>query len=140
MSEVLIKTESEMIEYGKQLGTQSKPGDSLGLIGDLGAGKTHFTKGFALGIQCKSQVTSPTFSLLHEYREGSSCLYHFDLYRLKSEMELIEIGWEDYLEIDGICIVEWADKFPEIMPEKMKWLEFQVLDDGIRSIKEVSNP
>jgi tRNA threonylcarbamoyladenosine biosynthesis protein TsaE len=140
MSEVLIKTESEMIEYGKQLGTQSKPGDSLGLIGDLGAGKTHFTKGFALGIQCKSQVTSPTFSLLHEYREGSSCLYHFDLYRLESEMELIEIGWEDYLEIDGICIVEWADKFPEIMPEKMKWLEFQVLDDGIRSIKEVSNP
>ena len=140
MSEVLIKTESEMIEYGKQLGAQSKPGDSLGLIGDLGAGKTHFTKGFALGIQCKSQVTSPTFSLLHEYREGSSCLYHFDLYRLKSEMELIEIGWEDYLEIDGICIVEWADKFPEIMPEKMKWLEFQVLDDGIRSIKEVSNP
>ncbi|OUU86003.1 MAG: tRNA (adenosine(37)-N6)-threonylcarbamoyltransferase complex ATPase subunit type 1 TsaE [Verrucomicrobiaceae bacterium TMED76] len=140
MSEVLIKTESEMIEYGKQLGTQSKPGDSLGLIGDLGAGKTHFTKGFALGIQCESQVTSPTFSLLHEYREGSSCLYHFDLYRLESEMELIEIGWEDYLEIDGICIVEWADKFPEIMPEKMKWLEFQVLDDGIRSIKEVSNP
>lgn len=140
MSEVLIKTESEMIEYGKQLGTQSKPGDSLGLIGDLGAGKTHFTKGFALGIQCESQVTSPTFSLLHEYREGSSCLYHFDLYRLESEMELIEIGWEDYIEIDGICIVEWADKFPEIMPEKMKWLEFQVLDDGIRSIKEVSNP
>ena len=129
-----------MIEYGKQLGTQSKPGDSLGLIGDLGAGKTHFTKGFALGIQCESQVTSPTFSLLHEYREGSSYLYHFDLYRLESEMELIEIGWEDYLEIDGICIVEWADKFPEIMPEKMKWLEFQVLDDGIRSIKEVSNP
>ena len=140
MSEVLIKTESEMIEYGKQLGTQSKPGDSIGLIGDLGAGKTHFTKGFALGIQCESQVTSPTFSLLHEYREGSSCLYHFDLYRLESEMELIEIGWEDYLEIDGICIVEWADKFPEIMPEKMKWLEFQVLDDGIRSIREISNP
>ena len=140
MSEVLIKTESEMIEYGKQLGAQSKSGDSLGLIGDLGAGKTHFTKGFALGIQCESQVTSPTFSLLHEYREGSSCLYHFDLYRLESEMELIEIGWEDYLEIDGICIVEWADKFPEIMPEKMKWLEFQVLDDGIRSIREVSHP
>ena len=140
MSEVLIKTESKMIEYGKQLGAQSKSGDSLGLIGDLGAGKTHFTKGFALGIQCESQVTSPTFSLLHEYREGSSYLYHFDLYRLESEMELIEIGWEDYLEIDGICIVEWADKFPEIMPEKMKWLEFQVLDDGIRSIKEVSNP
>ena len=140
MSEVLIKTESEMIEYGKQLGTQSKPGDFLGLIGDLGAGKTHFTKGFALGIQCESQVTSPTFSLLHEYREGSSCLYHFDLYRLESEMELIEIGWEDYLEIDGICIVEWADKFPEIMPENMKWLEFQVLDDCVRSIREVSNP
>ena len=129
-----------MIEYGKQLGAQSKPGDFLGLIGDLGAGKTHFTKGFALGIQCESQVTSPTFSLLHEYREGSSCLYHFDLYRLESEMELIEIGWEDYLEIDGICIVEWADKFPGIMPENMKWLKFQVLDDGVRSIREVRNP
>ena len=65
MNEVFIKTESEMIEYGKQLGSQAQSGDAIGLMGDLGAGKTHFAKGFALGIQCESQVTSPTFSLLH---------------------------------------------------------------------------
>jgi len=140
MNEVFIKTESEMIEYGKQLGSQAQSGDAIGLMGDLGAGKTHFAKGFALGIQCESQVTSPTFSLLHEYNGSSLCLYHFDLYRLESIIELIEIGWEDYLEIDGICIVEWADKFAEIMPENMKWLKFQVLDDGVRSIREVRKP
>ena len=140
MIDKTIHSESEMIELGKIIGSESKPGDVFGLIGDLGAGKTHFTKGFVLGNDCDKPVTSPTFSLIHEYEDGSSYIYHFDLYRLENTSELLEIGWEDYLDMDGICIVEWADKFPELMPENIKWLKIKLLDDEKRLITEVIEP
>ena len=78
--------------------------------------------------------------MIHEYEGGSSPIFHFDLYRLESASELLEIGWEDYLEMGGICIVEWADKFTELMPEKIKWLKIELLDDQKRLIKEVIGP
>ena len=140
MIDTTIHSESEMIEFGKKIGSEAKPGDVFGLIGDLGAGKTHFTKGFVLGNDCDKPVTSPTFSLIHEYEDGSSYIYHFDLYRLENTSELLEIGWEDYLDMDGICIVEWADKFPELMPENIRWLEIKLLDDEKRLITEVIEP
>ena len=140
MIDKTIHSESEMIELGKIIGSEAKPGDVFGLIGDLGAGKTHFTKGFVLGNDCDKPVTSPTFSLIHEYESGSSYIYHFDLYRLENTSELLEIGWEDYLEMDGICVVEWADKFPELMPENIRWLEIKLLDDEKRLITEVIEP
>ena len=85
-------------------------------------------------------MTSPTFSLIHEY-EGCSCyIFHFDLYRLENASELLEIGWEDYLEMDGICVVEWADKFSELMPRNIKWLKIKLLDDETRLITEVIEP
>ena len=140
MIDTTIHSESEMIELGKIIGSEAKPGDVFGLIGDLGAGKTHFTKGFVLGNDCDKPVTSPTFSLIHEYEDGSSYIYHFDLYRLENTSELLEIGWEDYLDMDGICIVEWADKFPELMPENIKWLKIKLLDDEKRLITEVIEP
>ena len=140
MIDTTIHSESEMIEFGKKIGSEAKPGDVFGLIGDLGAGKTHFTKGFVLGNDCDKPVTSPTFSLIHEYEDGSSYIYHFDLYRLENTSELLEIRWEDYLDMDGICIVEWADKFPELMPENIKWLKIKLLDDEKRLITEVIEP
>ena len=140
MIDKTIHSESEMIELGKIIGSEAKPGDVFGLIGDLGAGKTHFTKGFVLGNDCDKPVTSPTFSLIHEYEGGSSYIYHFDLYRLENTSELLEIGWEDYLEMDGICVVEWADKFPELMPGNIRWLEIELLDDEKRLITEVIEP
>lgn len=126
-----------MIEAGKSLGSTTNPGDIFALIGDLGAGKTHFTKGLVEGTGCESPVTSPTFPLLHEYLHGKVSIYHFDFYRINSVHELIGIGWEDYIEAAGICIIEWADKFPEIIPKAAKWLQFTINNDGSRIIQEV---
>jgi len=91
-------------------------GSVIKLVGDLGAGKTEFVKGLATGLNYRNVVTSPTFTLVQEYRGGRLPLFHMDLYRLNEEAELDEIGFEDYLRAGGICAIEWADKFPGRMP------------------------
>jgi tRNA threonylcarbamoyladenosine biosynthesis protein TsaE len=91
-------------------------GSVIKLVGDLGAGKTEFVKGLATGLNYRNVVTSPTFTLVQEYRGGRLPLFHMDLYRLNEEAELDDIGFEDYLRAGGICAVEWADKFPGRMP------------------------
>ncbi|MDC0048838.1 tRNA (adenosine(37)-N6)-threonylcarbamoyltransferase complex ATPase subunit type 1 TsaE [Verrucomicrobia bacterium] len=140
MKDLIIDNEEAMVGAGKQLGSTAKPGDVFALMGDLGAGKTHFTKGLAHGAGCESSVTSPTFPLLHEYLQGKVPIYHFDFYRINSVHELIGIGWEDYTESDGICIIEWADKFPEIIPKIAIWIKFDIKDNGSRIIQEINNP
>ena len=92
-------------EFAKNL----KPGTVLTLDGDLGAGKTAFTGGLAMGLGIETYVTSPTFTIVNEYRGGSVPLFHFDVYRLESMDDLYDIGWEDYVSQGGICVVEWAD-------------------------------
>ena len=91
-------------------------GTVLSLIGDLGAGKTEFVKGLALGLGIDGEVTSPTFTILHEYRGGRLPLFHLDFYRLREEWELDEIGFDEYLRAGGICAIEWGDKFPNRLP------------------------
>jgi tRNA threonylcarbamoyladenosine biosynthesis protein TsaE len=91
-------------------------GAVLSLIGDLGAGKTEFVKGLALGLGIDSEVTSPTFTILHEYRGGRLALFHMDFYRLREERELDEIGFDEYLNAGGVCAIEWGDKFPDRLP------------------------
>jgi tRNA threonylcarbamoyladenosine biosynthesis protein TsaE len=140
MKDLIIDTEEAMVGAGKKLGSTAKPSDVFALIGDLGAGKTHFTKGLVHGAGCESSVTSPTFPLLHEYLQGKVPIYHFDFYRINSVHELIDIGWEDYAESDGICVIEWADKFPEIIPKIARWLQFNIKDNGSRIIQEINNP
>lgn len=106
-----------MREFGKVVGSRLVAGDVVALVGDLGAGKTHLAQGIAVGLGYDGEVTSPTFALVNEY-EGRDCsVYHFDIYRMESADELLEIGWEDYLESDGVVVMEWADKFPELVPE-----------------------
>ena len=140
MQNLIINNEDAMVDAGKRIGCTTKSGDIYALIGDLSAGKTHFTKGLVEGAGCESPVTSPTFPLLHEYLNGKVSIYHFDFYRINSVHELIGIGWEDYIESDGICIIEWADKFPEIIPKTAKWLQFSIENDGSRIIQEIGNP
>ncbi len=91
-------------------------GAVLSLIGDLGAGKTEFVKGLALGLGIDAEVTSPTFTIVHEYRGGRLALFHMDFYRLREERELDEIGFDEYLKAGGVCAIEWGDKFPDRLP------------------------
>ena len=108
----MLDTESHTIAFGGGDCRRAGPGDCLALVGDLGAGKTHFTKGIVAGLGCDAAVTSPTFTLVHEYRGGRLPVFHFDFYRLESAAELLAIGWDDYLDEGGVAIVEWADNSP----------------------------
>ena len=107
-------TETEAL--GSRLAKVLHPGDVLAYFGDLGAGKTAFTRGLAAGLGCVGRVTSPTFTIVNEY-EGPVPLFHFDMYRLGDSDELFDIGWEDYLVRGGICAVEWSERVTDAIPE-----------------------
>ena len=100
---------SQTEELGARLAAQLRPGDVIAFTGDLGAGKTAFTRGIAAGLGIRGAVTSPTYTIVNEYPSGRIPLFHFDLYRLTSEDDLFDIGWEDYLDRGGICAVEWSE-------------------------------
>ena len=127
-------TEDQTIDYGVEVAAQLSAGDTLALVGDLGAGKTHFSKGIVAGLGCQADVTSPTFTLVHEYTGGRVPVFHFDFYRLESAEELLNIGWDDYLDAGGVAIVEWADKFPELLPAGTQWWRFAIGAEGARTI------
>ena len=129
-------SEEEMISFGRSFADRLEPGDVVALNGDLGAGKTHFCKGVVDGLGCQAEVTSPTFSLVQEYRGGRFPVFHFDFYRLDSPEELIGIGWDDYLEEEGILLVEWAGKFSEVLPAGTIELRFERGKDECRTIFE----
>ncbi len=123
-----------MQALGQAAAAEARPGMVIALVGDLGAGKTHWTKGFVAGLASRAEVTSPTFGLVHEYADGRLPVFHFDFYRLGSAAELLALGWDEILEQDGIVIAEWADKFPEILPADARWLRFTVAADGSRQV------
>ncbi|MES2476287.1 MAG: tRNA (adenosine(37)-N6)-threonylcarbamoyltransferase complex ATPase subunit type 1 TsaE [Verrucomicrobiota bacterium] len=127
-------TAEEMVEMGKTFAANACPGDVFALVGGLGAGKTHWTKGFVAGCGASAEVTSPTFGLVHEYPDGRLPLAHLDFYRLGSAAELVALGWDELLEQDGVIIAEWADKFPELLPEGTCWLRFEIEPDGSRIV------
>jgi tRNA threonylcarbamoyladenosine biosynthesis protein TsaE len=124
-----------MEALGRAAAADSHPGRVVALVGGLGAGKTHWTKGFVAGLASRADVTSPTFGLVHEYADGKLPVFHFDFYRLGSAAELIALGWDEILEQDGVVIAEWADKFPELLPPETLWLHFSVEMDGSRLIR-----
>ena len=113
--EYLSHSEQETEALGASLAARLRAGDVVAYRGDLGAGKTAFTRGLARGLGCGGRVTSPTFTIVNEH-EGKIPLFHFDLYRLGDEEELWDIGWEDYLSRGGVCAVEWSESFPEALP------------------------
>lgn len=102
---------------GKELGEKCSPGQVYTLTGDLGVGKTLFTQGFAAGLGITEPVSSPTFTILQVYDTGRLPFYHFDVYRIGDVEEMEEVGWEDYIYGQGVCIVEWAELVQEILPE-----------------------
>ena len=126
----------ETIACARQFAEALRPNDAIALVGDLGAGKTHFVKGLLLGLGSADEVTSPTFTLLHEYRGGRLPVFHFDFYRLNEAVEIAEIGFDDYLEDEGIAVVEWADRFPHVFPERTRWLRIDASSLSERAITE----
>ena len=105
----ITNSPAETEKIGAALSKILTPGTVIAYRGDLGAGKTAFTRGLARGLGVKESVTSPTYTIVNEYLSGSMPLFHFDMYRLGSEDELFDIGWEDYLERGGVCAVEWSE-------------------------------
>lgn len=118
---------------GQALGRSLKGGEIVAYTGDLGAGKTAFTRGLAKGLGITMAVTSPTYTLVNEYTGGRLELFHFDMYRLGSSDDLFDIGWEDYLLRGGVCAVEWSENVSDAMEDAI-WVRIQRLDDDTRSI------
>lgn len=110
-------SEEETYKLGERLGAQAQPGQIYTLIGDLGVGKTVFTKGFAKGLGITEHVNSPTFTILQIYEGGRLPFYHFDVYRIGDVEEMEEIGYEDCFFGEGVCLIEWADLIEEILPK-----------------------
>lgn len=125
--------ETRKLAFG--MAQKAQPGDVILLTGDLGAGKTHFTQGFACGLGMNEVPTSPTFNLVCEYHDGRLPLYHFDLYRLEDATELDDIDYYAIIEGDGVSLVEWGNKFEEAAPDDYLLLDFSVDGCGAREIE-----
>ncbi len=134
MVTIISPDPAETLALGRAEGERCVAGDVIALCGELGAGKTQFVKGLAAGLGVASEVTSPTFTLIHEYAGGRLPVYHFDFYRLHSAAEAMALGLDEYLEGAGVSVIEWADKFPGLLPAGTRWIHFTHLPDGTRKI------
>ena len=133
--ELITNSANDTIEFGKSVARAVEKGAVISLVGDLGAGKTTFTKGVARGLGIMDNVTSPTFTILNEYTGEEKRLYHFDFYRIEDPDELVELGFEDYFpSADGLTIVEWVEKAPSVLPKKFYQITFEKIDDDKRKI------
>ncbi|MCL2627120.1 MAG: tRNA (adenosine(37)-N6)-threonylcarbamoyltransferase complex ATPase subunit type 1 TsaE [Oscillospiraceae bacterium] len=130
---IITKSELETVREGEKLGKTLKPGAVVALYGELGAGKTAFTRGLAQGLGINMSVSSPTFTIVNEYL-GDTALFHFDMYRLEKEDELFDIGWDDYHDRGGVCVVEWSEKVPGAFPPDTITVRFNILGDNERQI------
>lgn len=131
--EYMTNAPEETEALGEKLGELLRPGTVLAYLGDLGAGKTAFTRGLARGLGCRETVTSPTYTIVNEYLGGRLPLFHFDMYRLASSDDLWDIGWEDYLDRQGVCAVEWSENVPEAMTGALT-VRIEKLGDTVRRI------
>ena len=129
-----LATPEDTLAFGRSLAPDLQPGDVVALCGQLGAGKTHVVKGLLLGLGTTDNATSPTFSLVHEYKTAGMPVYHFDFYRMENASALLDIGWDEYLDEPGLVIVEWADLFPILLPPQTRWYRLEVLPEGGRRV------
>ena len=114
---LISDSEKETYEIGKKLGENAETSLVISLDGELGTGKTVFSKGFAKGLGVEEAVCSPTFTIVQEYSEGRLKLNHFDVYRIEDEDEMFEIGFDEYIHSDGVCLIEWGERIQGILPK-----------------------
>lgn len=132
---IYITTTPEQTEaLGEALGKRLRGGEIIAYIGGLGAGKTAFTRGLARGLGISVRVTSPTYTIVNEYLGGRLPLFHFDMYRLESEDDLFDIGWEDYLLRGGVCAVEWSENVSDAMRGAIT-VQIEKISDEERAIR-----
>lgn len=136
MKAVVSKSAEETKRWGRKFGAFLKEGDVVALVGDLGSGKTTFTKGVAegLGVKGAKYVNSPSFVIIKEY-EGKLPLYHFDLYRLNDFSGIETTGYEEYLWGNGVCVIEWAEKILHLLPKRYIELKIHFTDDDKRLLE-----
>jgi len=127
--------EAETFELAKNIAARLEPGDVLALYGDLGCGKTVFAGGIAQGLGITDEVTSPTFALVHEYHSAGKSLYHFDMYRVSGYESLCSTGFFDYLDTQGILLIEWSENIDEYLPENAIKITIKRTGDNTREIK-----
>jgi len=125
---------AETEAIGQRFAKDVNAGSILGLKGELGSGKTQFVKGLVAGLGSGAAVTSPTFTILHEYSSGRFPVYHFDFFRLEDRQSVARLGLDDYFFGDGVSVIEWADRFPEFIPGQARWILFEIKSENTRAI------
>jgi tRNA threonylcarbamoyladenosine biosynthesis protein TsaE len=124
-------------EIGRQFTKNLTARSVLALTGELGSGKTQFVKGLVAGLGSDAVVTSPTFTIIHEYSGGRLPVYHFDFFRLQDRQSIARLGLDDYFFGDGVSVIEWADRVPDLIPENARWISFELKSENERMIKAV---
>ena len=125
---------AETEAIGRQLASDVNAGSVLALKGELGSGKTLFTQALVAALESDATVTSPTFTIVHEYQSGRLPIYHFDFFRLDNRESVVRLGLEDYFFSDGVSVIEWADRFPDLIPEQARWISFEIKSECQRII------
>lgn len=126
--QIKINSETDTEAFGLELASMLEPGDVIALVGDLGTGKTSLTKYIAKGLGIKETISSPTFNIVKEYRNGRLPLFHFDVYRLHDGEELLDIGGDEYFDAGGVCVIEWADIVESVLPEDALVINIEYTD------------
>ncbi len=134
MATFISNSPAETEAIGRQLAEDIGVGSVLALKGELGSGKTVFVKGLVAGLGSRADVTSPTFTILHEYRGGRLPVYHFDFFRVEDRQSIARLGLDDYFFGDGVSVIEWADRFPELIPQQARWILFEIKSENQRAI------
>ena len=134
MATFISNSPEETESFGRQFAGNIKPGDVLALTGDLGSGKTQFVKGLGAGLGSTTTATSPTFTLIHEYSGGQLPIYHFDFFRVEDRQAAERLGLDEYFFGNGVSVIEWADRFPDLIPENARWIAFETKSETQRAI------
>ena len=134
MATFISNSAEETESFGRQFAGTVNAGEVLALTGDLGSGKTQFVKGLTAGLGAKTTATSPTFTLIHEYSGGRLPVYHFDFFRVEDRQAAERLGLDEYFFDDGVSVIEWADRLPELIPDKARWISFETKSETQRAI------
>lgn len=134
MATFISKSPADTEALARRFAKNLVAGSIVALKGELGSGKTLFTQALVAGLGSEAAVTSPTFTIVHEYPGGRLPVYHFDFFRLENEQSARQLGLDDYFFSDGISVVEWADRFAELIPEQARWISFEIESEHQRLI------